>query len=115
MCSEDLAKLRASFQTATMNPNVQVTTDIYRVSHANTTKPFVFLKSVLFCLKNPFSGLIEYITATNQVIPCQSNNNLSRSQTVHIPVRPAAPEETEREGYNKSSKGMSKIKFFALT
>ncbi len=105
--SEDLPKLKASFTTATLNSNVQVTTDVYRIKHANPTKPSVLIKSVLYCLKNPFSGLVEYITATNQVIPTQTNSNLS-SQTVHIPVR-HSPEESEKEDYNKSTNRISNL------
>jgi len=84
--SEDVADFKSSLQQAVSNPKERITTDTYRFSKANSEKEIVYLKSVLHAFKNPHSGQIEFITATNHLVKCpkdMSTNSTSIKQYNH--------------------------------
>jgi hypothetical protein len=60
--------LHGLFKHAIDNPNTNITTRPYRCRSAHTNA-FVNIKTVIYCLKNPCSNIIEYIAATNQIVP----------------------------------------------
>lgn len=72
---EDLSMVRDYFQKSLTNCNTKIVSSKYRIRLAQNPKAFQQVQSVFYCLKNPSSGVIEYVSATNKVMPNQSDSN----------------------------------------
>lgn len=113
--TEDLPMLKASFLEAKSNPNVQLTTSPYRIFSGHPSKELVLIQSVLFCLKNPFSGVVEFIQSTNHVIPnpldhetstltkVATHRDVNQSSHLKMPAQAEMPARTPEQFYESNS------------